>query len=342
MSVIQTHNKGAGGIPNVYVDNDGNLQFKAVLSDTQEFSLAPGGVVKIGSINDFGEDQQVLIEPTGQITSSTRPDGASSFDAITGSLILGTNAGGPSTQSFSAGKFAINFFSDNDVGNLYGLSGTAVKQGDGDVNKMYGLYFLGRAYSGGKTGILKGAHIETNLFNGAESDELYGVHSYVNLTGATAKKIAGVYSQLAMLNASGIEEYYGLLIEQTDVAASVRSRAIYSLSNEPSTFNARLGVGSQTNGLDPEADLHIRSSGSTKSLQIGENSSGFAIYNPDFFGVKYWYANPFGSFFPATAHRFDCATMTAGGKLFVVANNDIDKAWIDADGTLYIKNIVYI
>jgi hypothetical protein len=342
MSVIQTHNKGAEGIPNVYVDVDGNLQFKAVLSDPQEFSVAPGGEVKIGSINDFGEYQQVLIEPTGQITSSTRPDGASSFDAITGSLILGTNAGGSSTRSFSAGKLGINVFSDNDVGNLYGLSGTAVKQGLGDVNKMYGLYFLGRAYSGGKTSVLKGAHIETNLFNGAESDELYGVHSYVNLTGATAKKIAGVYSQLDMLNTSGIEEYYGLLIVQTDVAASVRSRAIYSLSSEPSTFNGKIGVGASTNSNDPVADLHIRSSGSTKSLQIGENSSGFAIYNPDFFGVKYWYANPFGSFFPATAHAFDCGTMTTGGKLIVVRNNGLDKAWIDADGYLHCKGVINI
>jgi hypothetical protein len=181
-----------------------------------------GGKYKVEGVNFDDEATSVTIEPSGKINASAKPSGASSFDAITGSLILGTNAGGASTRSFSAGKFAINVFSDNDVGNLYGLSGTAVKQGDGDVNKMYGLYFLGRAYSGGKTGILKGAHIETNLFNGAESDELYGVHSYVNLTGATAKKIAGVYSQLAMLNTSGIEEYYGLLIEQTDVAASVR------------------------------------------------------------------------------------------------------------------------
>lgn len=342
MAVVLTMPSGGGGLPNIYLDETGKLQLKADLQDTEEFSLAPGGEVKIGSINDFGEDQQVLIKPTGQITSSTRPDGSSSFDAITGSLILGTNAIGSSTRSFSAGKLGVNVFSDNDLGNLYGLSGTAVKQGGGDVNKMYGLYFLGRAYSGGKTGVLKGAHIETNLFNGAEADELYGVHSYVNMTGATAQKIAGLYSQLDMLNTSGIEEYYGLLIVQTDVAASVRSRAIYSLSNEPSTFNGRMGVGVSTNSNNPEADLHIRSSGSTKSLQIGENGSGLVIYNPDFFGVKYYYVNPFGAFFAATAHRFDCGTMTTGGKLLVVANNNSDKAWIDADGYLHCKGIIEI
>jgi hypothetical protein len=342
MSVIQTHNKGAGGIPNVYVDNDGNLQFKAVLSDTQEFSLAPGGEVKVSGLNFDNETTSVTLQPSGKFNTSTRPSGTISFNAVSGSLVLGTNAGGSSTQSFSAGKFAINVFSINDVGNLYGLSGTAVKQGDGDVNKMYGLYFLGRAYGGGKTGILKGAHIETNLFNGAQADELYGVHSYVNLTGATAKKIAGVYSQIAMLNASGIEEYYGLLIEQTDVAASVRTRAIYSLSNEPSTFNGFMGVGQDTKGKDPEADLHIRSKANGVAFQIGDASTGIQIKTPDFFGAKLYYGNLYGAFFPGTAWTLDCGTMMSGGKLMVWQNAGTDKAWVDADGYLHCKGVINI
>jgi hypothetical protein len=301
-----------------------------------------GGEYKVEGVNFDQETTSVIVEPSGKINASARPSGASSFDAITGSLVLGTNAGGAITQSFAAGKFGINVISDNDVGNLYGLSGTAVKQGGGDVNKMYGLYFLGRAYTGGKTGVLKGAHIETNLFNGAEADELYGVHSYLNLTGSTAKKIAGLYAQLAMLNTSGIEEYYGLLIEQTDVAASVRTRAIYSLSNEPSTFNGLMGVGRDTKGRDPEADLHIRSTAGSNALQIGDASTGIVIKPPDFFGAKLYYGNLYGSFFPATAWILDCGTMMTGGKLMVWQNAGTDKAWVDADGNLYCKSINYI
>jgi hypothetical protein len=342
MSVIQTHNKGAGGIPNVYVDNDGNLQFKAVLSDPQEFSLAPGGEVKVSGLNFDSEETAITLKPSGSLSANARPSGASSVNAIAGGINLGTNATGQSSQSFSAGKFSSIVNSDNELGNIYGVQGTAIKQGDGDISKLYGLYFLGRSYQGGNTNTMKGAHIEINLFNSATTDTLYGIHSYVNSTGASVKKIIGLYAQLSLLNTTGIEEYYGLLIEQTDVTASVRKRSIYSLSNESSTFNGRMGVGVSTNSNDPEADLHIRSSGSTKSLQIGENSSGFAIYNPDFFGVKYWYANPFGSFFPATAHAFDCGTMTTGGKLMVVRNNGVDKAWIDADGYLHCKGVINI
>jgi hypothetical protein len=342
MSVIQTHNKGFGGIPNVYVDNDGNLQFKAALSDPQEFSLAPGGEVKVSGLNYEDVENFTTINPNGTLFVSGRPSGASTFTSINGALTLSETATGQSTQSFSAGKFSASIYSDYNLGSVYGVQGTAVKQGDGDISKLYGLYFLGRGYQGGNTNLMKGAHIETNLFNSATADTLYGIHSYVNLTGAFVKKIAALYAQLSLLNTTGVEEYYGLLIEQTDVAASVKKRAIYSLSNESSTFNGRMGVGESTNSNDPEADLHIRSSGSNKSLQIGENSSGLVIYNPDFFGVKYWYANPFGSFFPTNAHIFDCATMTTGGKLIVARNNGENKAWIDADGYLYCAGVINI
>jgi hypothetical protein len=88
MSVIQTHNKGAGGIPNVYVDNDGNLQFKAVLSDTQEFSLAPGGEVKVSGLNFDSEETAITLKPSGSLSANARPSGTDSFDAVSGSLVL--------------------------------------------------------------------------------------------------------------------------------------------------------------------------------------------------------------------------------------------------------------
>lgn len=316
MTLYSTTPLGSG-LPNIYLDANGNLILQPDLADAYTFR----------------------IKATGEVVTNLFPETINSV-ALTSTTLIDNATPASGTGYHSAMNGQLTVLSDLDYNNLAAISGAAVFQGGGEIEALTGFGFLGRVY--GATGSLvknlRGANVEANAFSGSNIGVLEALRAKIVATTATIDDLYGINIDLELLGTLP-KNNYGLRIVQSsslDPDGGGVGRALDIQSEFSSSFKKRIGIGSTFATNEPQASLHI-SNNDPVHIRV-EQSSGltFDMTHLGFLGSKFYNSNPFGAFFPATVFIFDCAANMAGGRLLEIRNGGTPVAYIASDGT-YVK-----
>lgn len=315
MTIFDSVPLGRGGLPNIYLDDNGDLV------------MAP----------DLANDYRFRIKTTGEVITNLSPETTSSTSLRVTSLVDTFTPESISGNHISLSS-QLTVQGEKDYSLATAISGAAVFQGSGTLKTLNGFNFLGRVYGepGSLVQTLRGANVEVNAFSGANIGVAEGIRAKVVATSATIDDLYGINIDLELLNTLP-KNSYGLRIIQPsslDPSGGGLGRALSIQSQFYSTFAKGIGIGSQFTTADPEADIHI--SGSEPRFLLEASGVDFDIKNLGFFGVQFYSSNPFGTFFPATVFTFDCASNMAGGRLLEFRNGGNVVAYIESDGT-YVK-----
>jgi hypothetical protein len=309
--------EAGGGLPNIYLDDDGNLILQPDLAEAYEFR----------------------IEAAGEVVTNLSPTSNSS-NALTVTTRIDDNTPGSETGFHNTVSSGLTVLGSDNYNNLTSINGSAVFQGTGEVESLNGLRFLGRVFgaAGSLVKNLSGADVEINVFTGANAEIAAALKTKFVATGATIGDLYGIDVDLELLNTAPTNSY-GLRVRQPaalDPQGGGVGRALDIQSSFYSSFRKGIGIGNTFATADPQATIHIANT-DARHIRLGYSTNfNFDITNKGFIGTEIYSQNPFGSFFDASVVVLNCGFQKTGGRLLEIQNGGVAVAYIDAQGN-YVK-----